>query len=71
MPPEPTEYSNEGAITGNQGSLELVGKAKKTDSEGNVTSVGQIKRYKIRFRGYNSRGYGITSDPFEYTQDLR
>jgi len=59
LPPEPTEYSNDGSITGNEGSFQL------------SAGRNQNKRFKIRLRGYNDKGYGITSDPYLYIMDCR
>jgi surface antigen len=54
-PPEPTESSNDGVINGSNGIFNV------------WAEVGQNKKIKVRFRGYNSAGYGVTSNSFSYT----
>ena len=58
-PPEPSSGTNEGSISGDSGTFQV------------YASSGQYKKLKVRFRGYNSSGYGETSGSFSYTIDLR
>jgi len=66
-PPEPTKESGqhdpcskiEDSIKGNKGNFEFWG------------SSGKVKKIKVRFRGFNNQGYGVTSSSYQYTIDLR
>lgn len=57
-PEAPSPSSNNGSIAGSSGLLQLYG------------SVGQIKRFKIRFLGCSSSGCGAPSDSYQYQIDL-
>ncbi len=66
-PPEPTKETGghdpcskiEDSIKGNKGNFEFWG------------SSGKLKKIKVRFRGYNNLGYGLTSTTYNYSIDLR
>ncbi|MGD9732696.1 MAG: CHAP domain-containing protein [Desulfamplus sp.] len=58
-PPEPTSSTNDGSISGSSGNFQV------------YASAGQNKKLKVRFRGYNSIGYGSTTGSFSYAIDLR
>ena len=58
-PPEPSSGTNDGSISGDSGTFQV------------YASAGQYKKLKVRFRGYNSNGYGVTSGSFSYSIDLR
>jgi hypothetical protein len=58
-PPEPLSSLNDGSISGSSGIFQV------------YASAGQYKKLKVRFRGYNSNGYGTTTGSYLYTIDLR
>ena len=58
-PPEPSTSQKTGEISGNSGQVQL------------FAAVGQYKKIKVKFRGYNSTGYGPTTGSYLYTVDLR
>ena len=58
-PPEPSSDTNDGSISGGSGTFEV------------YASAGQYKQLKVRFRGYNNKGYGVASSSFSYSIDLR
>ena len=57
-PPVPTTTVNDGSITGSSGTFQV------------YTSAGQNRKLKVRFRGYNSAGYGPTTGSYLYTINL-
>ncbi|MCB1921670.1 MAG: hypothetical protein KDJ28_17090 [Candidatus Competibacteraceae bacterium] len=58
-PPEPSSSVKDGTITGSSGNFQV------------YASIGQIKRLKVRFRGYNGAGYSASTASYLYTIDLR
>lgn len=58
-PPVPTVEHNNGSISGSSGVFQI------------YASSGQYKRMRVRFRGYNSVGYGGATGSVQYSIDLR
>jgi hypothetical protein len=58
-PTEPSATNNSGRLSGNSGIFQF------------YASPGQLKKAKIRFRGYNGSGYGAASSSYSYALDLR
>lgn len=56
---DPFDINGVDYISGSSGSFKFWG------------SIGQIKRLKVRFRGWNEGRYGPTSNVYSYTIDLR
>jgi uncharacterized protein YvpB len=58
-PPDPTSTSNDGFISGGSSSFQV------------YADPGQYKQIKVKFRGFNSNGYGPVSGSYLYVIDLR